>query len=278
MEVRIAIPLRDFYKGGETEFTLEKQMICETCSGSGSHDGKRETCGQCGGRGMVIQKHNLAPGIFQQIQTQCGVCGGAGTVVKTPCKTCGGHRVVNQAETHKLDIERGMPRGQRVVYENEANESPDYVAGDLHVSIMEQEPTIVMEEGAREDGTFFRRRDQNLFYREVLSLREAWMGEWTRNITHLDGHVVQVGRKRGQVVQPNAAEVVAGEGMPLWHPEENMHDQFGDLHIEYVVVLPDEMESGMEKEFWGIWDKWRRKKGVSLDHDSGRPQSGHEEL
>lgn len=278
MEVRIAVPLRDFYKGGETQFTIEKQMICETCEGSGSADGKRETCGQCGGRGMVIRKHNLAPGIFQQVQQQCNVCGGHGKVVKHPCKVCGGHRVVNQQETHELYIMPGMPRGQRMMYENEANESPDYEAGDLYVSIFEQEPVNVMNEGAKEDGTFFRRRDDNLFYREVLSLREAWMGDWTRNITHLDGHVVKLSRKRGEVVQPGTVEVIPDEGMPLWHPEEDMHDQFGSLHVEYVVVLPDQMDSGMEKDFWTTWDKWRKKKGVTLDSDSGRPQRAHEEL
>ncbi|KAK3077299.1 hypothetical protein LTS18_010688, partial [Coniosporium uncinatum] len=66
MEVRIAVPLRDFYTGREHEFTVEKQAICSTCEGSGSADGKTDTCGACGGRGMRVQKHMLAPGIFQQ--------------------------------------------------------------------------------------------------------------------------------------------------------------------------------------------------------------------
>jgi DnaJ-related protein SCJ1 len=31
------------------------------------------------------------------------------------------------------------------------------------------------------------------------------------------------------------------------------------------------MESGMEKEFWAVWEKWRSKKAVNLERDSGRP-------
>ena len=101
------------------------------------------------------------------------------------------------------------------------------------------------------------------------------MGGWQRNITHLDGHVVRLGRKRGEVVQPGMVEVIAGEGMPVWRHEGD-GPEFGSLHIEYVVVLPDQMEKGMEKEFFELWEKWRKKKGVDLHKDSGRP--AHDEL
>lgn len=102
------------------------------------------------------------------------------------------------------------------------------------------------------------------------------MGEWTRNVTHLDGHVVQLSRKRGEVVQPNQVDNIAGEGMPTWqdgHVHEHDHDaeEFGRLFVEYVVVLPDQMERGMEKEFWAVWEKWRKKHGVNLGADIGRP-------
>jgi DnaJ-related protein SCJ1 len=99
------------------------------------------------------------------------------------------------------------------------------------------------------------------------------MGDWTRNITHLDGHIVQLSRKRGQVVQPNTVEVVENEGMPIWHQQlpEGSPDVYGNLHVEYVVVLPDQMDKAMEKEFWSVWEKWRKKKGVQLDREMQRP-------
>jgi len=101
------------------------------------------------------------------------------------------------------------------------------------------------------------------------------MGGWTRNVTHLDGHVVQLGRKRGEVVQPFMVEAVKGEGMPVWHDghmhEHHHDDEHGTLYVEYAVILPDQMDSGMEKEFWALWEKWRAKKGVDLGKDSGRP-------
>jgi DnaJ-related protein SCJ1 len=275
MERIFHAPLRDFYNGATHEFTIEKQVICETCEGSGSEDGVRDTCPKCHGQGMVVQKHMLAPGIFQQMQMQCDQCGGRGSTIKHRCKVCGGNRVVKGEEKYELHIEKGMPRGIRVTYENEGDESPDWEAGDLVVHLHEKEPALGTEDKEKTDGTFFRRKDQNLFWREVLSLREAWMGGWTRNLTHLDGHVVQLSRQRGQVVQPGTVEVVANEGMPIWR-QEGDDPTFGSLHVEYVVVLPDEMEKGMEKDFVELWEKWRTKKGVDLHKDSGRPS--HDEL
>lgn len=280
MEVRVAIPLRDFYNGAEHDIKIEKQAVCSACEGSGSADGRRETCGKCSGHGVVIQKAQLAPGIFQQMQMQCDRCGGQGQTIKNVCGTCGGKRVVREEETHRLVIEKGLPREGKVVFENEADESPDWVAGDLVVQMIEQEAKIGdgSEKNDRVDGNFFRRKGDHLLWREVLGLREAWMGDWTRNVTHLDGHVVKLGRRRGEVVQPGLVETVEGQGMPVYHHESGK--DYGDLLVEYVVVLPDEMERGMEKDFWATWEKWRAKHGVNLHKDSGRPDPivGHDEL
>ena len=276
MEVRVSVPLRDFYNGHEHEFSIEKQQICEECEGSGSADGAVDTCGQCGGRGVVVQKHMLAPGIFQQMQMQCDKCGGKGKTIKHRCKVCDGARVVKKTVSHTLVVEKGMPKGAHVTYENEADESPDWEAGDLVVHIGEKEAAF--EPDIRTDGTFFRRKGRDLFWKEVLSLREAWMGDWTRNLTHLDGHTVRLGRKRGQVVQPGQVEIVQGQGMPVWMQEQEEarmgEEEFGVLVVEYTVVLPDKVVMSMEMDFWGVWVMWRRKFGVGLDREGGRLEHG----
>ncbi|CAL5874799.1 uncharacterized protein PFLUO_LOCUS9101 [Penicillium psychrofluorescens] len=288
MEMRATLPLRDFYTGNEIRFVIEKQQICDTCEGTGSKDHQVETCDLCSGRGVVIKKHMLAPGMFQQVQMQCDRCGGQGKKIKNPCSVCHGNRVVRNQVEMAADIEPGMDMGQRLVFENEADESPDWVAGDLILVLDEKEPELGSSDEERTDGTFFRRKGKDLFWKETLSLREAWMGEWSRNLTHLDGHVVRLGRKRGEVVQPLSVETVDGEGMPHYsegHLQdlEAEDDSPGKLYVEYTVVLPDEMESGMEKEFFALWEKWRKKIGVDLAKDSGRPtpppaEEGKDEL
>ena len=275
MEVRVGVPMKDFYNGHSTEFQLEKQQICDECEGSGSADGQVDTCSNCGGHGIVVKKHMLAPGIFQQVQAQCEHCGGQGKTIKHKCPVCSGTRVVRKINTYQLVIEKGAPKGQKIKYENDADESPDWVAGDLHVTLVEKDPDLVEDNELKVDGTFFRRKGNDLYWKEVLGLREAWLGEWTRNLTHLDGHVVQLARKRGSTVQPGQVERVIGEGMPKWHEDgESVYHQseFGDLLVEYLVVLPDQMEKPMEKDFWALWGKWRKNNGVDLQKDTGRPE------
>ncbi|KFX91092.1 hypothetical protein V490_06086 [Pseudogymnoascus sp. VKM F-3557] len=274
MEVRIAIPLRDFYNGKKTEFHLEKQQICDECDGTGASDKQLDVCGECHGHGVVIRKHMLAPGIFQQMQVRCDHCGGQGKIIKHKCNVCDGTRVVRKVNEFTLDIEKGLPVGHRIRYENDADESPDWVAGDLIVTLHEKDPDLDVDNELKVDGTFFRRRGNDLFWKETLGLREAWMGGWTRNVTHLDGHVVQLSRPRGKVVQSGTVETVKDEGMPIWDEDGDSvyhKTKFGNLFVEYTVVLPDQMEKGMEKDFWALWEKWRMKKGVDLGKDSGRP-------
>ncbi|KIN06387.1 hypothetical protein OIDMADRAFT_190535 [Oidiodendron maius Zn] len=275
MEVRIGVPLKDFYNGHSTEFQLEKQQICEDCEGSGSADGQVDTCSACGGHGIQVKKHMLAPGIFQQVQVQCETCGGQGKTIKHKCPVCNGSRVVRKTNTFPLVIEKGAPKGQKINYENDGDESPDWVAGDIHVTLVEKTPDLEEDNEMKVDGTFFRRKGNELYWKELLSLREAWMGDWTRNLTHLDGHIVQLSRKRGEIVQPGQVERITGEGMPKWHEDGDSvyhKTEFGDLIVEYMIVLPDQMEKGMEKDFWDLWEKWRKKKGVNLHKDSGRPE------
>ncbi len=276
MEVRVAVPLRDFYNGARTEFQMEKQEVCSECEGTGAKEKEKgvHQCSQCHGQGIMMRRVQLAQGIYQQMQTHCDKCSGKGKVIKHTCPVCDGSRHVRKLNTYTLEIERGAELGKRLRYENDADESPDWVAGDLIVQLAEKEPSLDFDNDLKVDGTFFRRRGNDLFWKEVLGLREAWMGGWIRNLTHLDGHVVQLGRERGQVVQPGTTETIMGEGMPRWHEDGDSvyhKTEFGRLFVEYEIILPDQMEKGMEKDFHALWDKWRKKNGVDLLKDSGRP-------
>ena len=262
MEVRISVPLRDFYTGKDVEFQVEKQTICEECEGSGSSDGQTHSCEQCGGRGVRIVKHMLAPGIFQQVQSVCDVCGGKGQTIAHPCKVCQGRKVIRGHATHTVTVEKGTPRGGRVAFENEADEHPEYVAGDLIVTLDEKAPDIDSH-GDNEDptdGIFFRRRGDDLFWKEVLSLREALLGGWVRNITHLDGHAVRLGREKGKIVQPGHVDVIEGEGMPIYEGHG-----YGNLVVEYTVILPDLAGEGLLGDLRGVFEKWHGKEGGLKD-------------
>ena len=116
------------------------------------------------------------------------------------------------------------------------------------------------------DGIWFRRRGHDLVWKEVLSLREALLGGWARNLTHLDGHIVHLAREKGKMVQPGTVEIVKGEGMPLW-TEGKVSDSFGDLVVEYEVVLPDLAEAGLLSELRTVFERWMEKKGKEAVRD-----------
>jgi DnaJ-related protein SCJ1 len=68
----------------------------------------------------------------------------------------------------------------------------------------------------------------------VFGIVQALLG-FTRNLTHLDGHVVSLVRKG--VTQPGFVQTIKGEGMPLFERPTS----YGDLFVEYNVVLPTQL-------------------------------------
>jgi DnaJ-related protein SCJ1 len=96
--------------------------------------------------------------------------------------------VVPSTSTITVSIDRGIPEGTDVVFENEADESPDYVAGDV----------VVRVRSKRTLGGWVR-KGSNLYLSVAIDLAEALLG-FQRNVTHLDGHALPIGRKG--VTQP----------------------------------------------------------------------------
>jgi DnaJ-related protein SCJ1 len=194
MQTIIEISLGQLYNGGNIQVEMEKNVICEDCSGTGAEDPKFVVgCDQCGGRGIKIVKHMLAPGIFQQMQGMCDRCGGSGKVIQKPCKTCQGQKVHREKILHDLEIPKGLPLNAQIVVEQEADESPDWEPGDLVLTIRE------VNNAAINGG--FRRRGSDLFVDIPIGVYEALGGGFERTVTHLDGRNITLKRSKGRILQ-----------------------------------------------------------------------------
>jgi len=224
------VSLADMYTGGSIDFMVKKHILCDHCRGSGAaSSGDIHTCSTCNGAGVRIVRQQIFPGMFSQAQVTCGDCGGRGKVIKKVCPHCKGHKTVDHTQHYTLEIPKGMPEAQEVVYEGEADESPDWEAGD-----------IVLRVRSRKEKGGWRRKETGLYWKETIGVDEALLG-FEKNLTHLDGHIVRL--KREGVTQPGYIQVIRGEGMPAF---ESPH--YGDLYVEYNVVLPTSLPTDMKRK------------------------------
>ena len=189
------------------QFMLKKRVLCDHCRGSGAaSDNDIHTCSGCGGSGVKVVKQQIFPGMFAQSQTTCNECQGHGKTIGRVCPHCRGQKVVDHTASFTLEVTPGMPEGHEVVFEGEADESPDWEPGD-----------VVIRVRSRKEKGGWRRKESSLYWKETIGIDEvnpvfglilyvadaalakALLG-FDRNLTHLDGHIVRLVREG--VTQP----------------------------------------------------------------------------
>ena len=127
----LELDLAEAVAGIEKRIELPTLAACEPCKGSGSEDGKVETCSTCHGRGQV----RIQRGIFA-MQQPCPHCGGRGQVIANPCKTCHGNGRVEQEKTLAVKVPAGVDNGDRIRLAGEGEAGPPGAPpGDLYVEV-----------------------------------------------------------------------------------------------------------------------------------------------
>ncbi|KAI9013971.1 hypothetical protein CLU79DRAFT_767884 [Phycomyces nitens] len=224
MQVVLEVSLEDLYNGANIEVDISKQAVCDHCHGSGARRSEDiVTCPVCSGRGVTLARIQIAPGMVQQIQQTCDKCGGKGKTIKTPCPVCAGKKVRRANEQYSIAIDKGMNDGETVVLEQEGDEYPDAVPGDI-IFVVSTLPHAVFE-----------RRGQALYTKQHITLIEALTG-FEKTLKHLDGSTVTLARQG--VTQYGFVQTIKGQGMPL-HDNPTQH---GDLFVEYNVVFPTHID------------------------------------
>lgn len=237
----IEVSLADMYTGKDVDFRIKKRILCDHCRGTGAaSDGDIKKCTGCDGHGVKLVRQQVFPGMFAQTQATCNECGGRGTIIVRKCPHCGGEKVLDHTAHYTLEVTPGMPEGHEVVFDGEGDESPDWEPGDVILRVRSQK----VRGG-------WRRKESSLYWRETIGIEEALLG-FERNLTHLDGHVVQL--KRNGVTQPGLVQTVAGEGMPLFGTEGH-----GDLFVEYTVVLPTSLSPDLKRRLADAFHSTRPK-------------------
>ncbi|ODN75494.1 hypothetical protein L202_06625 [Cryptococcus amylolentus CBS 6039] len=225
MITNLEVSLNDMYTGRTVEFQIPRRVICPHCHGSGAeteHD--IHQCNHCNGQGVTVQRHQVFPGMFTNVQMACPHCAGKGKRITKQCHVCSSAKTIQTQHTMAINIPAGAPEGFEEVFHGEADEQIGMDAGDVVVRVRSR-----MGEG---EG-FWRRKENGILGRVTLSAAEALLG-FRRELKHLDGRKIIVSRTG--TTQPAEVEVIEGEGMPGY-----MDIPQGDMFIEYSVVFPTEV-------------------------------------
>jgi molecular chaperone DnaJ len=125
------LDLEEAVAGVDKRIELPTLSACAACSGSGSEDGRIETCSTCHGRGQV----RMQRGIFA-MQQPCPHCAGRGQVIVNPCKACHGSGRVEDEKTLEVKVPAGVDSGDRIRLAGEGEAGPAGAPpGDLYVEV-----------------------------------------------------------------------------------------------------------------------------------------------
>ena len=138
----LELDLEEAVFGVDRKIEVPTLVACDSCSGSGSSDGKLSNCETCRGHGRVRMQN----GIFS-IQQTCPQCGGSGKKIANPCRACRGEARVRQDKTLSVKIPAGVDSGDRIRLSGEGEAGPAGApAGDLYVEVHVREHAIFQRE------------------------------------------------------------------------------------------------------------------------------------
>ncbi|KAG2672172.1 hypothetical protein I3760_13G028100 [Carya illinoinensis] len=220
----LKVSLDDLYNGTSKKLSLSRNILCQKCKGKGSKSGVSGRCYGCQGTGMKITTRQIGLGMIQQMQHVCPECRGSGEVIseRDKCLQCKGNKVTQEKKVLEVHVEKGMQHGQKIVFEGQADQAPDTIAGDIvFVLQLKEHPK-------------FKRKFDDLYVEHTISLTEALCG-FQFALTHLDGRQLLIKSNPGEIIKPGQSKAINEEGMP--HHQRPFIK--GRLYIHFNVDFPE---------------------------------------
>ena len=146
LRTEVRLNFKEAVFGAEKEIKLQRREICQECRGTGSDDGKKATCPDCGGKGIIRRVQRTPFGMFSQSMT-CQPCQGSGQTITNPCKVCRGTGQSLQKKTVTVKIPPGVDDGATLRVPHEGEQTPNGRHGDLYIIISVQPHEVFEREG-----------------------------------------------------------------------------------------------------------------------------------
>ena len=237
--------------GVEREITINKNVSCDACEGTGSKSRACAKCTACGGTGQVQVKSNTPFGVFMNVKT-CDKCGGSGKTITDPCPECQGRGKVRKSVKTRVKIPAGIDNGQAVSLQGMGEPgSKGGPPGNLLVSVR-----------VRPHRTL--KRDGFDIYSDVgISFVQAAMGDEIL-VDTIDG---KVELKIPAGTQPGASFKMRGKGIPKLQSSGR-----GDQYVRVNVQVPKNLTE-KQKE---LLKQFAETLGESASGKGGGNPSGEE--
>ncbi len=218
LRVKVKLTLKEIANGVEKKIKVNKYVACDTCRGSGSHDGgSYTTCHTCNGAGQISQVTNTFLGQMQTV-TSCHTCGGEGKIIKEKCHKCHGHGIVKGEEVISIKIPPGVANGMQLSVTGKGNAGArNGVPGDLIVLIEEIPHKELIRDGS------------NLLFEKYISISDAALGT-TIEVPTVEGKArvkIKPGTQSGKILR------LKGKGLPDVHSYNR-----GDILVNVNVWIP----------------------------------------
>ncbi|MDR2613443.1 MAG: molecular chaperone DnaJ [Deltaproteobacteria bacterium] len=248
------------YTGVEREISIPKEENCSACGGSGSKNGRRETCPQCRGQGQVFQGHG-----FIRMASTCPRCLGTGTVASDPCPECRGQGRVKVRREVTVKIPPGVDTGHRLRYQGKGDQGRQGAPpGDLFVEI-----------SVRPHEIFSRERNHVLLEKKIDMVLAALGGEIEIPSVAGPSRILEVpaGSQNGKLLRL--------EGQGFANPADPSRKR-GDFIVALNVTTPKDLTERQkellrefasieeEKKGESLFSGIRRKVGEKLKNATGR--------
>jgi len=231
LRIKVALSLEEIAAGVNKKIKVRKQVVCDTCNGSGAKDSSSvNTCSTCRGSGYVRQIKNTFLGQMQTTTT-CPSCGGSGQVITANCSKCKGDGRVYSDETIEIEIPAGVEEGMQLSLRGRGNAGlRGGPAGDLLISIEEKAHQYLQRDG------------MNIIYELYMNFADAALGT-SVEVPTIDSKVkikVPPGTQSGKIFR------LKGKGLPSVQ-SYNKGDQLIHVNVWTPKKLNGEERALLEK-------------------------------
>jgi molecular chaperone DnaJ len=226
--VEASVTLAEAAVGTEKLIEFSGPELCPQCTGSGAAPGTSPIqCSQCHGTGAIQITRRTLLGTMASFQT-CSRCGGRGDVVETPCPTCAGTTLVDNAREMVVRVPAGVESGSRLRLRGQGGAGErNLPKGDLYVHItVEADPR-------------FERHGHDVVHRAWIGITEAVLG------TEIEVPLITGGSAPLDIPQGTQSGTimrVGKEGMGRLNGRGR-----GDLLVEVNVDIPEKLSDEEEE-------------------------------